>query len=153
MPGSGARSTSRSNSNISMMDTYWNWNSDCAPQAESRCPGKANQPEGACRQPVCKGCSEVCPKCSIQWSCEDCFPMNEHNCTSPLIQTIQYQARLAEAKTPREFLASEAQLAERARLNREEMIATMAEVRKTFEAERLALARASREREQELAEQ
>eukprot|EP00959_Pyramimonas_sp_CCMP1952_P125817 2631099-Pyramimonas_sp.AAC.1 len=45
MPRSGARSTSRSNSNISMMETCCNWNSDCAPKAESRCPGKANEPE------------------------------------------------------------------------------------------------------------
>eukprot|EP00959_Pyramimonas_sp_CCMP1952_P213228 4461449-Pyramimonas_sp.AAC.1 len=58
MPRSGARSTSRSNSNISMIDTCWNWNSDCKPQAESRCLGKANKPEGACRHPVCKSCSE-----------------------------------------------------------------------------------------------
>ncbi len=72
--------------------------------------------------------------------------MDEHSCTSLLIQTIQDQARLAEANTPRDFLASEAQLAERARLDREEMTATMAEVRKTLEAERLALAMAARER-------
>eukprot|EP00959_Pyramimonas_sp_CCMP1952_P123475 2581406-Pyramimonas_sp.AAC.1 len=52
MPRSGAISTSRSNSNISMMETCWNWNFDCAPQAESRCPCKANKPEGACRHPV-----------------------------------------------------------------------------------------------------
>eukprot|EP00959_Pyramimonas_sp_CCMP1952_P059920 1251596-Pyramimonas_sp.AAC.1 len=58
VPRSGARSTSSSNINISMIDTCWNWNSDCAPQAESRCPGKANKPEGACRHPVCKSCSE-----------------------------------------------------------------------------------------------
>eukprot|EP00959_Pyramimonas_sp_CCMP1952_P474651 9503786-Pyramimonas_sp.AAC.1 len=112
MPRAGARSTSRSNSNISMMETCWNWNLDCAPQAESRCPGKANKPEGACRHPD--------------------------------------PARLAEVKTPQEFLASEAQLAGRARLDREEMIATMAEVRMTFEAEKLALARVAREREREL---
>eukprot|EP00959_Pyramimonas_sp_CCMP1952_P372841 7807539-Pyramimonas_sp.AAC.1 len=81
------------------METCWSPNVDCAPQAECRCPGKANKPEGACRHPVCKSCSED-------------------------------QARLAEAKTQREFLTGEAQLAERARLDREEMAATMAEVRK-----------------------
>eukprot|EP00959_Pyramimonas_sp_CCMP1952_P033378 700603-Pyramimonas_sp.AAC.1 len=79
--------------------------------------------------------------------------MNEHNCTDLLMQTIQDQAKLAEVKTQQEFLASEAQLAEKARLDREEMIATMAEVRKTLEAERLALASAARERERELVEQ
>eukprot|EP00959_Pyramimonas_sp_CCMP1952_P375369 7861956-Pyramimonas_sp.AAC.1 len=120
-PPEGARSTSRSNSNISIMETCWNPNVDIAPQAESRCP--------------------------------ECFPMDEHNCTYLLMQTIQDQARLAEAKTQREFLTSEAQLAERARLDREEMAATMTEVRKTFDAERLALAMAARVRERELVEQ
>eukprot|EP00959_Pyramimonas_sp_CCMP1952_P146785 3072438-Pyramimonas_sp.AAC.1 len=79
--------------------------------------------------------------------------MDEHNCTYLLIHTIQDQARLAEANTQRDFAASEAQLAERARLDREELTATMAEVRKTFEAERLALATAARERQRELMEQ
>eukprot|EP00959_Pyramimonas_sp_CCMP1952_P190576 3985799-Pyramimonas_sp.AAC.1 len=62
--------------------------------------------------------------------------MNEHNCAYLLIQAIQDQARLVEVKTQQEFLASEAQLAERARLDREEMIATMEGVRKTLEAEK-----------------
>eukprot|EP00959_Pyramimonas_sp_CCMP1952_P113788 2378968-Pyramimonas_sp.AAC.1 len=76
--------------------------------------------------------------------------MNEHNCTYLLIQVIQDQARLVEAKAHREFLASETQRAEMARLGREEMTATMENVRRTFEAERLALAKAAREREREL---
>eukprot|EP00959_Pyramimonas_sp_CCMP1952_P108098 2259863-Pyramimonas_sp.AAC.1 len=79
--------------------------------------------------------------------------MDEHDCTYLLMQTVLGQARLAEAKTQREFLTNEAQLAERARLDREEMGATVAEGRKTFEAERLALAMAARERERELMEQ
>eukprot|EP00959_Pyramimonas_sp_CCMP1952_P059127 1234941-Pyramimonas_sp.AAC.1 len=79
--------------------------------------------------------------------------MDEHNCTYLLMQSIQDQARLAEANTQREFLNNEAQLAERARLDREEMTETMDEVRKTFEAEPVALAMAAREREQELIEQ
>eukprot|EP00959_Pyramimonas_sp_CCMP1952_P092252 1931339-Pyramimonas_sp.AAC.1 len=47
MPRSGARSTSRSNSTASMMEACWNPNPECAPQAESRYPGKANRPEVA----------------------------------------------------------------------------------------------------------
>eukprot|EP00959_Pyramimonas_sp_CCMP1952_P007307 153136-Pyramimonas_sp.AAC.1 len=43
----GARPTSRSNSAVSMMGARWIPNPGCAPQAESRCPGKANRPEGA----------------------------------------------------------------------------------------------------------
>eukprot|EP00959_Pyramimonas_sp_CCMP1952_P016675 353503-Pyramimonas_sp.AAC.1 len=41
----------------------------------------------------------------------------------------------------------------RARLGREELTETIADVRKTFEAERIALAMAAREREQALIEQ
>eukprot|EP00959_Pyramimonas_sp_CCMP1952_P232181 4852265-Pyramimonas_sp.AAC.1 len=58
MPRSGARYASRSNSTISMLDTCWNWGPDCAPQAESRCPGNARMPGGACRRPVCKNYSD-----------------------------------------------------------------------------------------------
>eukprot|EP00959_Pyramimonas_sp_CCMP1952_P416215 8720465-Pyramimonas_sp.AAC.1 len=47
IPRSGARSTSRRNSTISMAEACWNPNPNCALQAESRCPGKANKPEGA----------------------------------------------------------------------------------------------------------
>eukprot|EP00959_Pyramimonas_sp_CCMP1952_P400764 8397809-Pyramimonas_sp.AAC.1 len=47
IPRSGARSTSRSNSTVSMMEARWNPNPNCAPQAESSCPGKASRPEGA----------------------------------------------------------------------------------------------------------
>eukprot|EP00959_Pyramimonas_sp_CCMP1952_P118273 2472843-Pyramimonas_sp.AAC.1 len=78
------------------METCWDPDFDCAPRAESRCPGKADKPE-------------------------DYFPMDEHNCAHLLMQNIHDQARLAEVKTQQEFLASEAQLAERARLDREEM--------------------------------
>eukprot|EP00959_Pyramimonas_sp_CCMP1952_P280398 5861306-Pyramimonas_sp.AAC.1 len=67
----------------------------------------------ASRHPVCKGCSEVCSKCSVQWLCTECLPMDEHNCTYLLMQTSHDQARLAEANTQRDFLASEAQLAEK----------------------------------------
>eukprot|EP00959_Pyramimonas_sp_CCMP1952_P239553 5006563-Pyramimonas_sp.AAC.1 len=49
IPRPGARSTSRSNSTISIAEACWNPNVDCAPQAEIRCPGKAGRPEGACR--------------------------------------------------------------------------------------------------------
>eukprot|EP00959_Pyramimonas_sp_CCMP1952_P451903 9461703-Pyramimonas_sp.AAC.1 len=90
------------------MEACWNPNLICAPQAESRCPGKADRPEGACRHPACKSCSDVCPKCSVQWLCIECCPMGEHNCTDLLMQAIQDQARLAEADTQRDFLASEA---------------------------------------------
>eukprot|EP00959_Pyramimonas_sp_CCMP1952_P264099 5522580-Pyramimonas_sp.AAC.1 len=31
------------------MEVCWNPNPGCAPQAENKCPGKANKPEGACR--------------------------------------------------------------------------------------------------------
>eukprot|EP00959_Pyramimonas_sp_CCMP1952_P156942 3281773-Pyramimonas_sp.AAC.1 len=79
--------------------------------------------------------------------------MGEHNCTYLLVQSIQGQARLAEANTQRDVLTNEAQLAERARLGRGKFTDTMAEVRKTFEAERIALAMAAREREQALIEQ
>eukprot|EP00959_Pyramimonas_sp_CCMP1952_P130541 2729849-Pyramimonas_sp.AAC.1 len=74
--------------------------------------------------------------------------MNEHNCTYLLMQSIQDQARLAGADTQRELLTNEAQLAERARLDREELTEAVVEARKTFEAERIALAMAAREREQ-----
>eukprot|EP00959_Pyramimonas_sp_CCMP1952_P033510 703341-Pyramimonas_sp.AAC.1 len=77
--------------------------------------------------------------------------MGEHNCTYLLMRSIQGQAGLAEANTQREFLTNEAQLAERARMDREEMTETLADVRKTFE--RIALAMAARERKQELLEQ
>eukprot|EP00959_Pyramimonas_sp_CCMP1952_P220209 4604188-Pyramimonas_sp.AAC.1 len=78
--------------------------------------------------------------------------MDEHNCTHLLLQSIQDQARLAEASTQREFLTNEAHLAERARLDREELAETVIEARKTFETERIALAMAAREREQALIE-
>eukprot|EP00959_Pyramimonas_sp_CCMP1952_P302551 6330515-Pyramimonas_sp.AAC.1 len=71
--------------------------------------------------------------------------MDEHNCAYLLMQFIQDQARLAEANTQREFRTTEAQLAERARLDREELTETVIEARKTFEAERIALAMAARE--------
>eukprot|EP00959_Pyramimonas_sp_CCMP1952_P319848 6692810-Pyramimonas_sp.AAC.1 len=76
----------------------------------------------------------------MQWLCTECYPMGEHNCTYLLMQSIQGQARLAEANTQREFLTNQAQLAERARLDREELTETVIEARKTFEAERIALA-------------
>eukprot|EP00959_Pyramimonas_sp_CCMP1952_P243768 5095690-Pyramimonas_sp.AAC.1 len=79
--------------------------------------------------------------------------MSEHNCAFPRVRAMQDQARFVEAKTQQEFLQREAQRAEKARLEREEMTATVEYVRKTFEAERLALASAAREREQELVEQ
>eukprot|EP00959_Pyramimonas_sp_CCMP1952_P307427 6434862-Pyramimonas_sp.AAC.1 len=60
IPRSGARSTSRSNSTVSMAEARWNPNPNCAPQAESGCPGKATRPEGACKNPACKSCSDVC---------------------------------------------------------------------------------------------
>eukprot|EP00959_Pyramimonas_sp_CCMP1952_P305316 6389448-Pyramimonas_sp.AAC.1 len=68
------------------------------------------------------------------------------------MQSIQDQARLAEANTQRGHLTNEAQLAERARLDREELTETVNEARKTFEAERIALAMAAKEREQALIE-
>eukprot|EP00959_Pyramimonas_sp_CCMP1952_P421711 8834413-Pyramimonas_sp.AAC.1 len=80
MPRSGARSASRSNSTVSIMEARWNPNPNCAPQAESRCPGQANWSEGACRNPVCKSCSDVCNKCNKQWLRTECYPMDEHNC-------------------------------------------------------------------------
>eukprot|EP00959_Pyramimonas_sp_CCMP1952_P018775 396769-Pyramimonas_sp.AAC.1 len=67
------------------MEACWNPNPDCAPQAESRCPGKANGPEGACRNPVRKSCSDVCNKCNAQWPCTECCPMGEHNCAHLLM--------------------------------------------------------------------
>eukprot|EP00959_Pyramimonas_sp_CCMP1952_P121822 2546885-Pyramimonas_sp.AAC.1 len=51
-----------------------------------------------------------------------CCPMGEHNCTCLLLQSVQDQAKLAEAKTQREFQTTEANLAERARMDREELI-------------------------------
>eukprot|EP00959_Pyramimonas_sp_CCMP1952_P068539 1430470-Pyramimonas_sp.AAC.1 len=88
----------------------------------------------------------------MQWLRAERYPMGEHNCTYLLMQSIQDQARLAEANTQREFLTNEAQLAERARLDREELTETVIEARKTFGAERIALAMAAREREQALIE-
>eukprot|EP00959_Pyramimonas_sp_CCMP1952_P312076 6531826-Pyramimonas_sp.AAC.1 len=79
--------------------------------------------------------------------------MSGHNCTFPLMQAMQNQARFIEAKIQLEHLQREAQRAEKARLEREEMTSTIEDVRKTFEAGRLALARAAGEREQELVEQ
>eukprot|EP00959_Pyramimonas_sp_CCMP1952_P221995 4641240-Pyramimonas_sp.AAC.1 len=102
-------------------------------------------PEGACRNPACRSCSGVSSKRNAQWLCTECYPMDEHNCTYLLIQPIQDQARLAEANTQREFLSNQAHLAERARLDREELTETVIEARKTFEAERIALAMAARE--------
>eukprot|EP00959_Pyramimonas_sp_CCMP1952_P030584 641219-Pyramimonas_sp.AAC.1 len=62
------------------MEVCWNPTPGCASQAENRCPGKASEPEGACRNPVCRNCSDVCSKCSMQWLCAECCPMGEHNC-------------------------------------------------------------------------
>eukprot|EP00959_Pyramimonas_sp_CCMP1952_P114067 2385377-Pyramimonas_sp.AAC.1 len=76
--------------------------------------------------------------------------MEEHNCSCLLIQAMQNQARFVEAQTQQEFLAREAQGAEKARLDREEMNAVVEDARKTFGAERLAMALAVREREQQL---
>eukprot|EP00959_Pyramimonas_sp_CCMP1952_P425761 8917905-Pyramimonas_sp.AAC.1 len=76
--------------------------------------------------------------------------MDEHHCSCLLIQAAQDQVRLVEAKAQQEVLAREAQRAERARLDREEMNAVIEDVRKTFEAEKLDMAQAARQREQEL---
>eukprot|EP00959_Pyramimonas_sp_CCMP1952_P434890 9106207-Pyramimonas_sp.AAC.1 len=83
------------------METCWDPNPDCAPRAESRCPGKANRPEGACRNPVRKNCPDACNKCNVQWLCAERYPMGEHDCTYLLMQSIQGQAGLAEANTQR----------------------------------------------------
>eukprot|EP00959_Pyramimonas_sp_CCMP1952_P065367 1364402-Pyramimonas_sp.AAC.1 len=88
----------------------------------------------------------------MQWLCAECCTMNEYDCARLLMQSIQDQARLAEANTQGEFLTNVAQLAERAGLDREELTETVIEARKTFEAERVALAMAAREREQALIE-
>eukprot|EP00959_Pyramimonas_sp_CCMP1952_P057336 1196722-Pyramimonas_sp.AAC.1 len=56
----------------------------------------------------------------------ECYPMDEHDCTYLLMQYMQD------------------------RTDGEELTETMAEVRRTFEAERIALAMAAREREQAL---
>eukprot|EP00959_Pyramimonas_sp_CCMP1952_P197667 4133995-Pyramimonas_sp.AAC.1 len=82
-----------------MRETCWNYGPDCPPQAENRCPGKARKPEGACRRPVFRNCSDVCTNCSIQWLRVDCTPMEEHNCTHLLLQAMENQARYVEAKT------------------------------------------------------
>eukprot|EP00959_Pyramimonas_sp_CCMP1952_P365586 7656740-Pyramimonas_sp.AAC.1 len=76
--------------------------------------------------------------------------MGEHSCTYLQLQAMQDQAVYVEAKTQQEFLARAAQRAEKARLDREGMQAVVEDFRKTFEAERLAMAQAVREREQEL---
>eukprot|EP00959_Pyramimonas_sp_CCMP1952_P202140 4226674-Pyramimonas_sp.AAC.1 len=131
-----------------MRETRWNYGPDCPLQAENRCPGKAHKPDGACRRPVCRSCSGVCPNCSNQWLCVDCMPMAEHHCSYLLLQAMQNQARYVEAKTQQEFLARDAQRAEKAQVEREEMNAVVEDVRKTFEAERLAMAQVVREREQ-----
>eukprot|EP00959_Pyramimonas_sp_CCMP1952_P199337 4169697-Pyramimonas_sp.AAC.1 len=83
------------------MEVCWNPTPGCAHQAENRCPGKANQPEGACRNPACRNCSNVCNKCNMLWLRTECYPMDEHNCTHLFLQSIQDQARLAEANTQR----------------------------------------------------
>eukprot|EP00959_Pyramimonas_sp_CCMP1952_P449867 9419546-Pyramimonas_sp.AAC.1 len=88
----------------------------------------------------------------MQWLCAECYPMDEHNCAYLFLQSIQDQAGLAEATTQREFLTTEANLGERARMDREEFIESVIEARKRFEADRIALAMAAREREQALIE-
>eukprot|EP00959_Pyramimonas_sp_CCMP1952_P069677 1454471-Pyramimonas_sp.AAC.1 len=79
--------------------------------------------------------------------------MEEHNCTYLHSQAMQDPARYVEAKTQQEFLAREAQRAEKARLDRQETQAVVEDFRKTSEAERLAVAQAVRKRGQELLEQ
>eukprot|EP00959_Pyramimonas_sp_CCMP1952_P240536 5026901-Pyramimonas_sp.AAC.1 len=63
---------------------------------------------------------------------------------------MQDQARFVEAKTQQEIVVLEAQRAEQARMDREEMNAVIEDVRKKFEAERVPLAQAASRREQEL---
>eukprot|EP00959_Pyramimonas_sp_CCMP1952_P461404 9481522-Pyramimonas_sp.AAC.1 len=87
-----------------MREACWNRGPDCPPRAESRCPGKAHKQGGPCKRPVCGNCSDVCPNCGNQWLCEDCFQMEEHNCSYLLIQAMQDQARYAEAKTQQEIV-------------------------------------------------
>eukprot|EP00959_Pyramimonas_sp_CCMP1952_P150230 3143853-Pyramimonas_sp.AAC.1 len=65
----------------------------------------------------------------MQWLCTERCPMGEHNCTYLLMQSTQDQARLAEANIQRELLTSEAKLAERARLDKEELTETVVEAR------------------------
>eukprot|EP00959_Pyramimonas_sp_CCMP1952_P076314 1594681-Pyramimonas_sp.AAC.1 len=66
----------------------------------------------------------------MQWLCAECHPMGEHNCTYLFLQSVQDQARQAEANSQREFLTNEAHLAEGARLDREELVETVIEARK-----------------------
>eukprot|EP00959_Pyramimonas_sp_CCMP1952_P200483 4193314-Pyramimonas_sp.AAC.1 len=73
--------------------------------------------------------------------------MEEHNCTFLQLQAMQDQARYVEAKTQQEFLARDAQRAEKARLDREEMHAVGEDFRKTLEAERPAMAQTVEKRE------
>eukprot|EP00959_Pyramimonas_sp_CCMP1952_P217719 4553569-Pyramimonas_sp.AAC.1 len=76
--------------------------------------------------------------------------MSERNCACLLMRAMQDQARCVEARAQQEFMTREVQRAEKARLDREEMTATIEDFRRTLEAERLALANAAREQEQEL---
>eukprot|EP00959_Pyramimonas_sp_CCMP1952_P345169 7228625-Pyramimonas_sp.AAC.1 len=61
---------------------------------------------------------------------------------------MQDQARFVEAKGQQETVILEAQRAEQARPDREEMNAVIADVRKRFEADRVAMAQAASRREQ-----
>eukprot|EP00959_Pyramimonas_sp_CCMP1952_P092810 1942141-Pyramimonas_sp.AAC.1 len=81
-----------------MREACWNRGPDCPPLAESRRPGKARKQGGPCKRPVCGNCSDVCPNCSNQWLREDCFQMEEHNCSYLLIQAMHDQARFVEAQ-------------------------------------------------------
>eukprot|EP00959_Pyramimonas_sp_CCMP1952_P196338 4104932-Pyramimonas_sp.AAC.1 len=75
--------------------------------------------------------------------------MEEHYCQCLLIQATQDQAAIIEAQRQQETMALEAQRAEQARLDREEMNAIIADAQKKFEADRLAMAQAASRREQE----
>eukprot|EP00959_Pyramimonas_sp_CCMP1952_P443048 9275172-Pyramimonas_sp.AAC.1 len=76
--------------------------------------------------------------------------MEEHNCQCFFIQAMQGQDRITEAKRQQETVVLEAQRAEQARLDREEMNAVIADVQNRFEADRVALAQAASRRGQEL---
>ena len=86
--------------------------------------------------------------------------MEEHNCQYLLIQAMQEQARAQEAQRQQEARALEAQRAEQARLDREKMDAFVADAQRKLsesdaiarqaEADKLAIAQAAQQREQEL---
>eukprot|EP00959_Pyramimonas_sp_CCMP1952_P231708 4842860-Pyramimonas_sp.AAC.1 len=108
-------------------------------RAENRCREKARKPGGSCRRPVCSQCSNVCPKCSLAWLCEECVAMEGRSC-----QRIAIQEWAEILRQDRELLRAASAHLQRIIFEAQENMEATEEAQRMFavsEVERQAMAR------------